>query len=483
MVSLKLRLQALRVSLRLFIFVNIGYIYEIKIWCFAMISRILDAKLRFVDHDSKFFLLTFWRCYGVATPHSRSVKQLVEDLKLPAQAVSESLSELIEAKVLTVFARPEGKGRPKCIFEVSEAAQSQLREIEERHLGHPELLERLLSGERIRATWAGWKEGLDSKSVSNPGTREGKQVAPVRLGQLSLANRLLLMILISHADPFGVVKGLSSRELCLMAGMEGDCLKQRLRRLTALGFIRRHIPGIASSVFAKKLTSIYLLNLNHLQLSPVRDVVSTAVHQALDDPNRDCNHVTAIWWDRESFLKRREYHIPLSVVRLFRKVPKHAFDQLEFFICDCASGFLSRHWAGADAAVWRKVRGVDFAVKQQIADFFRQPMVDPKNGVALDHDRLIDFFEGLVFQVANEYAKRFSELAAVSFDEVDFMLLPVHVSIGHEHVAMLFKGPPDREQEHWLVTRAYDDPEVERVYREADIELDVRQKAGLLTPP
>ncbi|WP_286919783.1 hypothetical protein [Pseudomonas sp. UBA6753] len=448
-----------------------------------MLPRILDARLRFVNSDSKFFLIAFWSCYGAATPRSCSVKQLAEDLKLPGHTVSKVLAHLVEARVLTVSARPEGKGRPKCIFEVSEATQSLLREIEERHLGHPELLERLLSGERIRATWAGWKEGLDPTSTSNHGTREGRQVAPVRLGQLSLANRLLLMILISHADPFGVVRGLSSRELCSRAGMEGNCLKQRLRRLIELGFIRRHIPGIASSVFARKLTSIYLLNLNHLQLSPVRDVVSTAVHQALDDPNRDCNHVTAVWRDRESFLNQREYHIPQSVVRLFRKAPKHTFDQLEFFICDCASGFLSRHWAGADPAAWRKVRDVDLAVKKQIADFFRQPMVDPKNGATLDHDELIDFFERLVFQVANEYAKRFSELAAVSFDEVDFMLLPGHVSIGHEHVAMLFKGPPDRDQEHWLVTRAYDDPEVTRMAREADIELDVRQNAGLLTPP
>ncbi|MGC3519583.1 hypothetical protein ACPTJI_32985, partial [Pseudomonas aeruginosa] len=332
-------------------------------------------------------------------------------------------------------------------------------------------------------TCADWKEGLDSTSASNPSSREEKRGAPVRLGQLSLANRLLLMILVSHADPFGVVRGLSSRELCLMAGIDVDCLKQRLRRLTALGFIRRHIPGIASSVFAKKLTSIYLLNLNHLQLSPLCDVVSTAVHQALDDPNRDCNHVTAVWWDRESFLKRREYHIPLSVVRLFRKAPKHAFDQLEFFICDSASGFLSRHWAGADPAVWRKVRGVDSTVKQQVAEFFRQPMVDPKDGTALDHDELVDFFKRLIFRVANEYARRFSGLSVVSFTEVNFMLLPVHVAIGHEHVAMLFQGPQDCDQEHWQIIRAYDDLEITSVSREADIELNVRQKAGLLTPP
>ncbi|TWC11958.1 MULTISPECIES: hypothetical protein [unclassified Pseudomonas] len=447
-----------------------------------MLSRILDARLRFVDHDSKFVLLAFWRCYGAATPQRCSVKQLAEDLRLPAQAVSKSLAQLVKVEVLTVSTQPEGKGRPKCIFEVSEGAQSQLREIKERRLRHPELLERLLRGERIRATWSGWKEGLDSTSASNPDSREEKRGAPVRMGKLSLANRLLLMILVGHADPFGVVRGVSSRELCFMAGIEVDCLKQRLRRLTALGFIRRHIPGIASSIFAKKLTSIYLLNLNHLQLSPVRDVVSTAVHQVLDDSNRDCEHVTAVWRDRESFLKRREYHIPLSVVRLFRKAPKHAFDQLEFFICESASGFLSRHWAGADSAVWKKVRGVDAVVKQQIADFFRMPMLDPKHKVALDHDELIDFFERLVFRVANEYARRFSELSAVSFTEVDFMLLPVHVSIGHEHVAMLFKGRPDRDQEHWLVTRAYGDPEVTRVSRESDIELDVRQKAGLLTP-
>jgi len=270
---------------------------------------------------------------------------------------------------------------------MSKAIQSALRDVEERTLNHPGLVKHVLGGERIRAIWSGWKDDAPTAKELNTRSRDEKRVAPVRQGKLSLANRLLLMILLSHADPFGVARGLSSKELCLLTGMDAASLKQRLRRLTELGFIRRHIPGLASPIFAEKLRSVYWLNLNHLQLSPADDVVSVVVHKKAADQDIDYKFLAGVRLDRNSFLGRGEYLAPRSVVRLFRRAPDHAFDQLELFICDCVLGFLSRHWVQADSAGWGKVRGVDSTVKEQVAAFFRLPMLDPKDKAILDHER------------------------------------------------------------------------------------------------
>lgn len=448
-----------------------------------MLTRLLDAKLRPGDPDAKFLLIAFWKHYGSVTPKPRSQKQLAEDLRLPVQAVSKAVAQLVDVGVLRVVTQPEGKGRPRCTYEMSKAIQSALRDVEERTLNHPGLVKHVLGGERIRAIWSGWKDDAPTAKELNTRSRDEKRVAPVRQGKLSLANRLLLMILLSHADPFGVARGLSSKELCLLTGMDAASLKQRLRRLTELGFIRRHIPGLASPIFAEKLRSVYWLNLNHLQLSPADDVVSVVVHKKAADQDIDYKFLAGVRLDRNSFLRRGEYLAPRSVVRLFRRAPDHAFDQLELFICDCVLGFLSRHWVQADSAGWGKVRGVDSAVKEQVAAFFRLPMLDPKDKAILDHEEIFDFLHHQVLELAREVVQRFSQVSSIDLARVSYILVPAHVSTGHRCIALLTERASDEGlAKHWMVTKGCDDPVVKSVLREVDIPLELREKSGLLTP-
>lgn len=448
-----------------------------------MLSKALGVRLGFCEPDAKYFFVAFWARYGAATPKPFSLKQLAEDLGLSVPAVSKAVAQLIEIAALRAVTQPEGKGRPRCIYEISKAVQSDLQEVEGRELSHPGLVERVLGGERIRAIWPGWKGDVQAAPKPVARSRGEKSVAPVRAGQLSLANRLLLMILLSHADSFGLVRGLSSKQICLLTGMDGAALKQRLRRLTELGFIRRHIPGIASPVCAEKLKSIYLLNLNHLQLSPVSDVISTVMHQGFDDPEIDCKFLRSVRVDRDSFLRRFKCLTPVSVLRLLRRAPDHLFDQLEFFICDCVSGFLSRHWEEADPAAWRKVRSVDSDVKERVANFFRAPMLDPKGKAALDYGEVFEFFERLIFELADEVFRRFSQLPTISFAEGSYILVPAHVSIGHRCIALLIQKPlGDGLADHWIITKGAADPVVVNVAREVAIPLELREQSGLLTP-
>lgn len=448
-----------------------------------MLSRLLDTKLRPCDPDTKFFLIAFWNHYGAVTPEPRSLKKLAEDLRLPVPAVSKAVAQLVEMSALRVVTQPEGKGRPRCTYEMSKAIQSDLRDIEERTLNHRDLVEHVLGGERIRAIWAGWKDDAPTAKELNKRLRDEKRVAPVRAGKLSLANRLLLMILLSHADPFGIVRELSSRELCLLTGMDAASLKQRLRRLTELGFIRRHIPGLASPIFAEKLRSVYWLNLNHLQLSPTSDVVSVVLHKKAADQYIDHKFLAGVRLDRNEFLRGRQHMAPRSVVSLFRRAPDHAFDQLELFICDCVLGFLSRHWVEVDSAAWRKVRGVDSTVKEQVAAFFRLPMLDPKDKASLDHEEIFDFLHHQVLELAKEVVQRFSRLSAFDLAGVSYILVPAHMSIGHRCIALLAERTSGQGlADHWMVTKGYDDPGVKSVLREVDIPLELREHSGLLTP-
>lgn len=448
-----------------------------------MLARLLDTKLRPGDPNAKFLLIAFWNHYGAVTPKPRSLKQLAEDLRLPVQAVTKAVAQLVEMAALRVVTQPEGKGRPRCTYEMSQAIQSAVRDVEERTLNHSGLVRHVLGGERIRAIWAGWKADAPTAKGPSARSRGDKRAPPVRAGKLSLANRLLLMILLSHADPFGVARRLSSKELCLLTGMNDAALKQRLRRLTELGFIRRHIPGIASPVFAEKLKSVYWLNLNHLQISPTDDVVSVLLHQKVADPDIDYKFLAGVRVDRNSYLKGGGYLTPRSVVRLLRRAPDHAFDQLELLICDCVLGFLSRHWVQDDSAGWRKVRSVDSTVKEQVAGFFRLPMLDPKDKAGLDHEEIFDFLHHQVLELAREVVQRFSQVSSIDLARVSYILVPAHVSTGHRCIALLTERSSGQGlAKHWMVTKGYDDPVVKSVLREVDIPLELREKSGLLTP-
>lgn len=82
--------------------------------------------------------------------------------------------------------------------------------------------------------------------------------------QLSLANRWLLAVLVSHANEFGVVDGLGMADLRLLTGMTEFRLKTQLSRLMDMGVIRSYAPGLSRSLFTGvRVRSSYVLDLYH----------------------------------------------------------------------------------------------------------------------------------------------------------------------------------------------------------------------------
>lgn len=75
-----------------------------------MLARLLDTKLRAGDPDAKFLLIAFWNHYGAVTPKPRSQKQLAEDLRLPVQAVSKAVAQLVDVGYCESLLSPRGRG-------------------------------------------------------------------------------------------------------------------------------------------------------------------------------------------------------------------------------------------------------------------------------------------------------------------------------------------------------------------------------------
>jgi hypothetical protein len=155
---------------------------------------------------------------------------------------------------------------------------------------------------------------------------------------------------------------------------------------------------------------------------------------------------------------------------------------LSFLFVTACRAFLSRHWVEADPAAWRKVRGVDSTVKEQVAAFFRLPMLDPKDKASLDYDEIFDFILHQVFELADEVVQRFSQLPTIDLAELSYIFVPTHVSTGHRCIALLTQRASGQGLANHWITKGHGEPMVASVAREVDIPLKLREQSGLLTP-
>ena len=81
---------------------------------------------------------------------------------------------------------------------------------------------------------------------------------------LRSSNRLFLLILILHADNFGVVSNLSNTEISkLMGGISRDRFKSQLKTLYDIGVIKCHVSGVTGKELFGKVKGKYYLNLTH----------------------------------------------------------------------------------------------------------------------------------------------------------------------------------------------------------------------------
>ena len=451
-----------------------------------MLIAILSLDFLVLNSKARFALAAFYLRYRFADTGPLTVDELAFGLGVPAGECADALEVLLNESVLTASVDPARKtGRPKRTFRIYDELVRRLelaRAISRPASGapHQQIIEHLIKGPHIHAVGP---DVVVCRAPAKVARRAKATIAVLKQTPLiSRSNRLLLAILFGHADGFGVVSSLSNADICRLTGLELVSIKQRIRRLIELGFIRQHVPGIASPIFAEKLKSSYVLNLNHQQIAPDADKIGFAVHESLDELAGDWRYLGGVWFDLERWrspsIRNRptssELATPISALRLFRRAPKHAFERLEFFLTGCVNDLLTQHWeqVGVDHSEFSK------GVSDQVGTFFRKPMKDVKDESSLDESEIVDFLCLLVIEFAMECKARFSDHEKGSLSGMSFRLLPSDLKQGYACLGVLIDGAGG-----WSVTQNGEKSEAKMFAREAALSAVLRERSGLLAVP
>lgn len=452
-----------------------------------MLINLLSLTLGRLDSKARFTLASFYLRYGFTDTGPISVDELAGCLGVPARECANALNLLVKESVLIARAESSQRaGRLKKSFRIHDDVANKLgiASLISRLLDvapHLGVVEHLIKGPYIHATRPDVE--IYAMPANTVRAEQTRAAVPNRTSLLSRSNRLLLAVLSAHADRFGVVNSLGNVELCRLTGFEQTSLKQRIKKLIEMGFIRRHVPGVASPIFAEKLKSSYVLNLNHRQITLGTDMIGFVVHECVDGGADDVRYLGDVWFDLELWRNPATKHkyslselsTPASVIRLFRYAPKHAIEQLEFFLSGRVSDLLAQHWEQLDVAK----PGFALGIRDDISAFFRKPMRDVEDASLLDEAEVIDFLWVMTIQFARVCKVRFSRVDGLVWSSLNFRLLPSDLRLGYASLGMLIDGGAGGGR---LLREVGEHVETTEVTTEALCPVELREKAGLLTP-
>ncbi|WP_339100584.1 hypothetical protein WKQ99_24890 [Pseudomonas atacamensis] len=450
-----------------------------------MLNSLLSLNLGRLDSKARFTLASFYLRYEFTATRPITIDELAGCLGVPTRECANTLNLLLEESILiSTTALAQRAGRLKKSFRIHDDVVNKLgiaslisRPIDlAPHFG---AVEHLIKGPYIHAT----RPDVEIYSMPTVKAEQTRAAVPNRTSLLSRSNRLLLAVLSAHADRFGVVNSLGNVELCRLTGLEQISLKQRIKKLVEMGFIRRHVPGVASPIYAEKLKSSYVLNLNHRQITLGTDKIGFVVYECADEWADDVRYIGDVWFDLERWrnpaTKHKyslpEFSTPASVLRLFRRAPKHAIEQLQFFLSGCVTDLLARHWEQLDVAKSDCFLGV----RGDISAFFRKPMRDGEDASSLDETEIIDFLWEMTIQFARVCKVRFSRIDGLAWSSLNFRLLPSDLRLGYSCLGMLLDGGAGSG---WLLREVGEHAGTTKITTEALCPEELREKAGLLTP-
>jgi len=452
-----------------------------------MLINLLSLNLGRIDSKARFTLASFYLRYEFTDKGPITIDELAGCLGVPMRECSNALNLLVKESILiATTALAQRAGRLKKSFRIHDDVVNKLgiAHLISRSLDvvpHLGVVEHLIKGPYIHAA----RPDVEMYSVPVSTIREVRTGAavPNRTSLLSRSNRLLLAVLFAHADRFGVVNSLGNLDLCRLTGLEQISLKQRIKKLVEMGFIRRHVPGVASPIFAEKLKSSYVLNLNHRQITSGTDMIGFVVNECADEWADDVRYIGDVWFDLERWRNPATKHkyslpelsTPASVLRLFRRAPKHAIEQLQFFLSGCVTDLLARHWEQLDIAKSDFFLGV----RGEISAFFRKPMRDVKDASLLDEAEVIDFLWEMTIQFARVCKVRISRIDGLAWSSLNFRFLPNDLRLGYSCLGILLDGGAGSG---WLLREVGEHAGPTKITAEALCPAELREKAGLLTP-
>lgn len=201
---------------------------------YIMFLAPLTVGLPGLSPETKGFLAKWIWQYGLDRPVTDTVKGLAKTLVVTDRVVSRATKELECRGHLRREATLAGpKGRPRGCYHLEPQLKHQLL------AGHPAPLTR--------------HEGLIRELLFD-------DTGAAKRHPLTLSNRVLLAVLLYHADPCGAVRNLGLSDLSALTGMSRDRLDSQLQKLKKHEYILAILPGSTGSRIFGLTKTVYFLN-------------------------------------------------------------------------------------------------------------------------------------------------------------------------------------------------------------------------------
>lgn len=453
--------------------------------------QLFIASLQGADPETRwvFELLAAGAVRAQGDAQGYRVEALAVQFQLPRTLVSDALGELVRlGLVVPGRSRSEGKGRPSITYTLSPRVVQTLTVSGPVYGIHAELLDCLLSGVPLETHVPGLQPRPAKQRLAV--TKTGRPAPPGARQRLSACNRLLFVTLLARADLCGVVSGLGGPELRQLTGFDAASLKHRLRRLMDLGLIRRCVPGVSSSIFARaRVSSTYFLNLN--PGCGRKSHCAVMVHLAWDWEAKRFTHADILSFDVAAYERGDRGSAlvtPLSVLRFLAGQRPRVYLVLQSLLYRYASFLLSQRWSALvpGAYLW------DDKLYAMIKRDFRQPVLKVTAEHATTEQsrqesewvEIIEHFYRLTHEIAHEFRSRFGQATFLSLEAAQMSVLPVADDLGYKVITLVAGSPPEGVKAFvWLEEER---PGVVRLRPEmadSDVNLRNRYDFGLLTPP
>jgi len=292
--------------------------------------------------------------------------------------------------------------------------------------------------------------------------KTGYKQPPVRIksSQLSLANRWLVAVLVSHANKLGAVRELGMAALRQLTGMSEPRLKAQLLRLVELGVIRSYAPGISSLLFTGvKVSRSYFLNLAHPLLGLEGGGAGVVVIDAPAAERRE-----AVTYTAEHFVKN-----------YFQQLSDVAFDVFCHRLDGYTSFLLSTYWE----ELGRSMRpDLEETLQVLVDSDFQRPEGKSADGLNIDEGRwlrVIEHFCWLAFERARSIRKELTPLLEGKAGGAQIQLVPTPSA----QVTTLFMEAPPVPLYGCLVIKYHPWKVCEPYKDEAELALEDRYRFGL----
>lgn len=219
--------------------------------------RALVTPMPGCSPEAKYFFTRLLQIYGLSQVFDRGVKELAQRFCVRYGVISRVFSELVELGCLKKNDQGVGRGRPKRFYQCGWPAS--FAQADMPTIPHASLIEALLSKdyeERGNTQKKGANKGEEGTNTEEDGV-------PTKRAELGFARRLLLAVLLCHADKNGVVTGLGLADLTRLTGMAREQVKYQISRLERLGCLHPSVAGMTSASLFGVVAGIYFISLRH----------------------------------------------------------------------------------------------------------------------------------------------------------------------------------------------------------------------------